>query len=480
MRVWPILAVGFGFVGSALGYIEEGRVNWDQMEDTNNAQPAIAACGSEVWVVWLRSGYEGSGWYYTRWEGDGWAHEQELNPGSSSGSGKYWLRLAMDDSAAPHAAWAEYDNGRLQLFYSRWTGSGWSAAEQVTFDPRDHYAPDLAVSTDGVPCLVWTQHNPQTGLFDIWGAFRGPGGWHAPEAVEPDGNIVDWDPSVAWGPDGTIHVVWHRYGSAGDQDICFAVRDTAWSAPGYVTRTVDEYEQLPRIAAGADGVWAVWQTSVFGEATRRIMAARWTALGWQLMGQVSDLPTMLCLAPRLCIAPSGDPWVTWWTSSSDVYLCGFEDGAWGPNRQVTIPDSLVDHVPALASDAQGVIWVVWEGGHFYDGYDNDMFYGRLDPSGATNPEPVARRLDLGAPFPNPARGTVQVPVHAWPGASVSLAVHDMAGRLVWRLSPRAAQREHDTFVWEGIDTGGRSVPPGTYVISARASGQRAAVRIVRE
>jgi hypothetical protein len=394
--------------------------------------------------------------------------------------------LATGGDSDPHVIWSEYTNGYLQLYYSRWTGEEWQTAEQVTTDNNNRYAPDLAVSTNGTPWVVWNQWDPQTGLFDIYYTTRTEDGWYDPAPIETDSDIVDWDAAIACGDDGTVWVVWHRYLDAGDQDICYSRwTGLGWTAVGYITSSVDEYEQLPRIAVAADGTpWSVWQTSHFGEATRRIQSARWNGTEWEPGGQVSDLESMLNLAPDICIDPQGNPWVTWWTSSSDVYLSGRDEGYWDDNRQVTIPDSLVDYIPRLACDDSGIVWIVWEGGPYYDGYDNNIYFGRFDPSGG---DPASRglpyRLVLGAPFPNPCRSGVWLPIDVGEPASVSVGVYNTLGHKVRTLEPEMIDPDGhrsiaQSIFWDRSDERGRPVRAGIYVMKIDDGGDVASRRVV--
>jgi hypothetical protein len=132
-------------------------------------------------------------------------------------------------------------------------------------------------------------------------------------------------------------------------------------------------------------------------------------------------------------------------------------------------DSLVDHVPAVASDSAGVIWVVWEGGHFYDGYDNDIFYGRCDPSGAEEWDPGTRQLVVGEPYPNPSRGMVWFPVTVGSATDVALSAYDLAGRLVWTAGrPAGCAPGTTSFSWDGRDLSGAPTVSGVYVCRIRA------------
>ncbi len=83
-----------------------------------------------------------------------------------------------------------------------------------------------------------------------------------------------------------------------------------------------------------------------------------------------------------------------------------------------------------------------------------------------NPVPPVP-LAMSAPWPNPATrdAPVAVMVDYLGGGSgpTEVSVHDMAGRLVWSTSVSAPGR----VAWEGTGPGGRRVPAGVYIITAR-------------
>ncbi len=464
---------------SAVAQIEwtpEAQVNWEMEFD--DLEPTIAVDGDGiVWVAWIRQTEEGSGLWYAHWNGDAWLHEEELCPEATGGAGKGWPELAVGGDGAPHVIWSQYTSGYMQIYYSRWTGEEWAAAEQVTTGNNSRYSPDLAVSGDGTPWVVWNQWDAQTGLFDIYHTTRDQDGWTAPSPVETDSDIVDWDAEIACAGNDDVWVVWHRYAGPGDQEVCYSHWEgDEWSETAYLTSTPDEYEQLPTLSTGPRGrPWAVWQVSRYGEATRNIQSALWDGDGWEPRGYVNEPDAMLHLAPAICIDRASHPWVTWWTSSGDVYLCGWEDQTWGEQRRVTHPDSVADFGPRLVSDPGGIIWVVWEGGR---GYDNDIFFGRLDPSdiGDTMP-PYPTRLTVSAPYPNPARSDVWMHVRPCSNAETKLLIHDATGRLIkshlwYREGPDARDTRTVLLHWDGRDSRGHRVSPGTYYCTV-VSGKHA-------
>lgn len=88
---------------------------------------------------------------------------------------------------------------------------------------------------------------------------------------------------------------------------------------------------------------------------------------------------------------------------------------------------------------------------------------------------------LGAPQPNPSRGTVRVSfrVPQGPAQPVRVTVYDVGGRAVRTLRDRAAYPGEHVAEWDGRDDAGRGVAPGAYFLRLRAGAFEATRKIVR-
>ncbi len=78
---------------------------------------------------------------------------------------------------------------------------------------------------------------------------------------------------------------------------------------------------------------------------------------------------------------------------------------------------------------------------------------------------------LNPPFPNPARGPVELSYElGGSNVPVELAILSVGGRLVRRLEANEDTGEH-SLIWDGTDEGGVRVASGVYVIRGRAGGK---------
>lgn len=125
-----------------------------------------------------------------------------------------------------------------------------------------------------------------------------------------------------------------------------------------------------------------------------------------------------------------------------------------PRGSVTGPD-VITHAEAIDSDPVA---------DTLDSVDTPVAEARL-------PMP----LEVGWPYPNPARSSVRLAVRS-SGDAVAVEVHSLSGNLVHRSEYLPSEHGVEA-VWSLMDTGGRRVPPGLYWIRVSA-GPRSMIRKV--
>ena len=89
----------------------------------------------------------------------------------------------------------------------------------------------------------------------------------------------------------------------------------------------------------------------------------------------------------------------------------------------------------------------------------------VGPSGV-----LARPAFTRPPTPNPTRGALGFAIALPRSATVSLTVHDVAGRIVARLQDGPLPAGEYPFRWDGRGTGGRVLQSGRYFIRLQAGG----------
>jgi hypothetical protein len=133
--------------------------------------------------------------------------------------------------------------------------------------------------------------------------------------------------------------------------------------------------------------------------------------------------------------------------SADPFFCD------PPDRDLTLQDDS----PCLPS---GNPWGVLIGA-----------YGAGDCGTSVGGDAISGSFRLEAPFPSPARGLVTLAYQAVPEARVELRVLTVGGRLVRVLEGEPDGTGVGRLTWDGLDSAGRPVASGVYVVRGTAGSE---------
>jgi glucose/arabinose dehydrogenase len=130
---------------------------------------------------------------------------------------------------------------------------------------------------------------------------------------------------------------------------------------------------------------------------------------------------------------------------------------------------------ARASDfgiaPDGGLWYVKQ---FNSGFSGIGSIRRIVPIGDTSvPVGTTGLVSFRAPYPSPSTGRVELEFTLATAARVTLAIHDVRGRLVRTVLPEhtsGSGRRHAA--WDGLDDGGRRVGSGIYFVRLEVDGKR--------
>lgn len=312
-------------------------------------------------------------------------------------------------------------------------GANWTAprplSERFRSDRAEDRQPALASDGKGTWVVVWTSTEDLGGSSrrdrDIHYAVSTDNAltWSVPRALHSNSGL-DWGDDdaadIAVDEEGRWVVVWQSSDTlgntiGGDRDILFATSTDAgstWSPPDVVdagARTDVEFDSLPRVAAGGDGVWLVtWSSGSVsddrGGLQRGILVARSEdhAASWSPPVALSgtsddDRPDW---GPRL-VGDGRGSWVCAWASSDDLdasvgkdrdvlFVRSSDNGrSWSEraalNREAA-QDSGDDETPELAVDDAGnwvTVWTSWDKRDATRGADADLLMAMSRDAGAT-------------------------------------------------------------------------------------------------
>ncbi|MGQ9582932.1 MAG: hypothetical protein ACUVV6_05385, partial [Thermoplasmatota archaeon] len=193
---------------------------------TNQSHPSIAISGSgRVAVAWedTRGGDRDIRCAFSD-GGSSFGPSSRVNT-DLSGREQLRPRLAADQGGEFHIVWYDNRSGDFDIYYARSQGASILPEIRVdsSGDKRTFQAlPDVAVGPDGRVHVVW--HDNGSGYFRVQHSYTQDGRTFSVSAMidpPPGAGRDQYQPQLAIGGDGVIHVAWHdwRYG---DPDIFYA------------------------------------------------------------------------------------------------------------------------------------------------------------------------------------------------------------------------------------------------------------------
>ena len=218
----------------------------------------------------------------------------------------------------------------------------------------------------------------------IWGISnlgRSSNGWTTPEIVSTESNDRSFKPSLAIGPDETLHVAWEddmNYdGSGEDRDIYYKKKQQGgdWTAAELVSIESTKQSYHTSLAVESNGaIHVAWgdYTDYQGSGDDEDIfykmkppGGSWTSA--ELVSPGSDIDSVI---PNLAIGPDGTVHVVWEDFYPDVfYSFKPKNGSWSSPEVVSIDNDNMIIDSAFTVDKDGNVHVVWSEDMTNDPYD---------------------------------------------------------------------------------------------------------------
>ncbi|RKH48597.1 hypothetical protein D7Y23_19725 [Corallococcus sp. AB050B] len=277
--------------------------------------------------------------------------------------------LKMDHDDRPVLAWAESDGSSKNIYVSRWNGDAWlmlgAPLSGFAAIGTNAAAATLAIDGTGAPVVAWEE---TTGSGDGRSVFvrRWTGvTWESlPSPTPPSSLDTLFDPSLAIGPDNTIHLFTGRHDTAKFSIVCYqsSTPASSWQQPWGLRE--DPYLFNPASAASvASGGDVFVAATVFDDhtSTRNIAVYKNKDpyLGGTTLGHGSGTPS-------LDADSNGRPWVAWSEfdsvpeSDGQIYWARWEGSSWTSPIAVNTR-STGNATPSLALAKGGPHVLAWSG-----------------------------------------------------------------------------------------------------------------------
>jgi len=223
--------------------------------------PAISVDTSgKLHVIWADLSPGQSELLYNHWDGENWSKPVTISTNFGERESSV-SAIAVDASGNPHVVWTDNNQGQFEIFYSRWNGTGWSKAVNISNNVGDSHIPTIAVNASGHPHVVWNDntHGNYEIFYSRWDGIS----WSNPVNISNTAGISSL-PAMALDASGKVYVVWMD-STPGDFDIFYSRWDgTSWSSPVNISNT-DGRSRFPKIARNASGnLHVVWDDETSG------------------------------------------------------------------------------------------------------------------------------------------------------------------------------------------------------------------------
>ena len=189
--------------------------------------------------------------------GGSWGETQEVTPSP----GDLWrASAAADADGRLWGFWSQRDATAWLLRGRMLDGDTWS--DPITLsDGGSNTFHRAAATHDGKVAVVWqsAQGADRQAQTDIWMRVW-DGSWGDPMRVS-ESQANDWEPQVAGGPDGQLHVVWDSY-HGGNYDVFY--RSYAGGSLGEIEQVTSSprFQAHANVAVAPDGTpWLAWDES---------------------------------------------------------------------------------------------------------------------------------------------------------------------------------------------------------------------------
>ena len=255
---------------------------------------------------------------------------------------------------------------------ARATSAHAAVARTVIVHPeQESKYPTVVADAKGGLHLAYVATEPGKDIANIFYSFsKGGAKWSAGVDVS-NSPAAGMEPAIAVDGEGRIVVAWSNAQPDGPPDIYAAVSSDGgehWSKPTNVSITPAK-SGTPSVSASPDGTFhLVWFDSKTGDTESEIWHTQSTDHGstWTPAADISNTPG-ISTAAEVAAGPKGEVAVTWADTTgvaggqSDIWFAVSTDGGKSWPKATNISNTPgISANPAIAIDAKGVIYVVWD------------------------------------------------------------------------------------------------------------------------
>ena len=338
--------------------------------------PAIAVCGSKIYVVW-HDATPGNCEIYFKKSADGGATWQTNQRLTNNAGQSVTPDIAVDGSTV-YVAWSDNTPGNYDIYFKKSTDGGatWNDAIKLTNNSGDSNDPKIVISGT-YTCVVWSDDTPGNNhVYFVRSADSGAT-WQSAQKLTNDADDSVGPNIAAYG--SNLYMVWFDLYSAND-DIYFRKSTDSgatWQSEQRLTEN-GAHSWHPSIAVGGSlstKLYTVWRNK--SSVSDELFFRRSTNSGasWKTQKQISDnahFPEKPYIAAR-----GANVYVVWNEQKNgvpDIFFMKSDDAGvtWQSSQNIS-NNAGVSYRPRIAINATNV-YVVWD-----DGSGNHEIYIAYSP-----------------------------------------------------------------------------------------------------
>jgi hypothetical protein len=468
--------------GLAAGWEAEERLTSDDGSSQTcfpGARAMVAGDGGTIHLVWADTRDDTGEIYYRRRVGGGWDTAVRL---TQQPAYCHSPCIAEGPDGRLHVAWADSRDGNYEIYYKYWDPTGgWSSDERVTTYGEVDCNPAVAAG-DSAVYLVWEQR--QGGAFRVAAvifSMRTDLGWSAPTDIDASAARDSYRPSLAYGPEGLVHLVYERQ-TANDPDEHEKVVYRSWDGVVWSGRTglsTDlSFSRNPVVAVGADSsIHVVWQD---GENVGSdIFYCFYDGVSWQAAEQIVTGGTEVS-TPSIAVTGAGQVQVAWVDhrhGQAELYHLSKDEIGWGGETRVTHASG-ASLLPTVAADSTGTVSIVWTDLRHGNA---DLYFITTSSSGVGEKLvglPPGAIVHLLEPYPVPSSGKTRVEFIVAEPSHILFEVFDVKGRLIREVADAKYGAGIYSISWDGTCASGQLAAPGVYFLRCLAPKSQQVRRLV--
>jgi hypothetical protein len=215
----------------------------------------------------------------------------------------------------------------MEIYYAMWNGSNWTEAEPLTENDNIELDPALTYDSNGNIVAVWTaDKGANLSELEVWLAdlelyysIWNETAWSAPELLT-NNSFGDGKPSIAADNAGNVMLVWltdadSNISTMNDLDLYYAVwNGSTWTEPAPITND-SIWDSKQKVAYGSSGdAIAVWVRDLDGNSStvedREIYYYLWNGSTWAESRPITD-NSVADTSPSVTLDSSGTAELVW-------------------------------------------------------------------------------------------------------------------------------------------------------------------------